>query len=231
MATTNSIALTATGLVGYDGAGTFNATTISQSNVVIGGGSTSTYAGVAAPGNVGTPLISNGGAGTAPVFGTAQVRGGGTGLATLSTYQIMAGGTSATGDMQQLGIGSSGQVLVSNGAGALATFQTRSSVGTWSDQSGSFTAAVGNGYFCTAALTLTLPAAPVEGSSVIVFVDAAASIVVTGNTGQLIRVGANLSISGGTATNATQGSAITLVYRSSTSTWNSISTEGTWIVV
>ncbi len=49
---------------------------------------------------------------------------GGTGVATLTTaYGILAAGTTATGAIQNVGVGTSGQVLTSNGAGALATWQ------------------------------------------------------------------------------------------------------------
>lgn len=52
------------------------------------------------------------------------VTAGGTGLATLTTaYGIIAAGTTATGSLQNVGVGSAGQVLTSNGAGALATWQ------------------------------------------------------------------------------------------------------------
>lgn len=61
---------------------------------------------------------------TSEVTGTLPVANGGTGLATLSTYALMAGGTTATGIQQQVsGLGTSGQVLTSNGAGALPTWQ------------------------------------------------------------------------------------------------------------
>src|SRR5277367_2608457 len=97
--TNNSIGLTVAGLVGYDGAGLFTATSATTANVLVGGGSVDTIINVAPPGDVGTPLISNGVVGTTPVFGTCAVRGGGTGLATLTTYELMAGGTSSTNAM------------------------------------------------------------------------------------------------------------------------------------
>jgi hypothetical protein len=50
---------------------------------------------------------------------------GGTGAATLTTaYGVLAAGTTATGSLQNIGTGTSAQVLTSNGAGALPTFQT-----------------------------------------------------------------------------------------------------------
>jgi hypothetical protein len=50
---------------------------------------------------------------------------GGSGLSTLTPYAILCGGTTATGNMQQVGgLGAIGDVLVSNGPGALPSFQT-----------------------------------------------------------------------------------------------------------
>lgn len=58
------------------------------------------------------------------------VASGGTGLNVLSTYALLAGGTTGTGNVQQVsGLGTSGQVLTSAGAGALPTWQTPSASG------------------------------------------------------------------------------------------------------
>src|SRR3989344_1262948 len=49
---------------------------------------------------------------------------GGTGLSSLTTYAVLTGGTTSTGNLQQVsGLGTSGQVLTSNGAGALPSWQ------------------------------------------------------------------------------------------------------------
>lgn len=56
---------------------------------------------------------------------TLAVTEGGTGLQTLTTaYGVLAAGTTATGNVQTIGAGTSGQVLVSGGAAALPSFQT-----------------------------------------------------------------------------------------------------------
>lgn len=52
------------------------------------------------------------------------VAGGGTGVASLTAYAPIFGGTTGTGAVQSGTVGTSGQVLTSNGAGALPTFQT-----------------------------------------------------------------------------------------------------------
>jgi len=58
----------------------------------------------------------------------AAVPKGGTGLSSLTAYALLAGGTTSTGNVQQVsGTGSSGQILVSGGTGVLPSWQTASS--------------------------------------------------------------------------------------------------------
>jgi hypothetical protein len=62
---------------------------------------------------------------TTQVSGTLPVANGGTGVASATAYALLAGGTTSTGAFQSLAsVGTSGQVLTSNGAGALPTFQS-----------------------------------------------------------------------------------------------------------
>ena len=78
---------------------------------------------------------------TTGVTGTLPVTNGGTGVATLTTaYGVLAAGTTATGALQNIGTGTSAQVLTSNGAGALPTFQTLSSGVTITDDTTTATA-------------------------------------------------------------------------------------------
>jgi hypothetical protein len=57
--------------------------------------------------------------------GTLAVDQGGTGNATATAYAVQCGGTTTTAAHQSVAsVGTSGQVLMSNGAGALPTFQT-----------------------------------------------------------------------------------------------------------
>lgn len=168
MATNNSINLQAAGLVTYSGAGVFSASTFSQHYTLVGG-SANSVVGVA-PGTVGQALVS-GGASADPAYGTLGVAGGGTGLATLSTYELLASGTTATGTMQQIAAGSSGQFLVSNGAGALPSFQSLSpSYLPWSVETGATVAMDdNNGYIADAAsgsVTFTLPVSSAVGDIV-----------------------------------------------------------------
>ena len=56
--------------------------------------------------------------------GTLGVGRGGTGVGTLTEFAILAGGTTPTGAIQQVsGLGTAAQVLTSNGAGVLPTWQ------------------------------------------------------------------------------------------------------------
>lgn len=57
------------------------------------------------------------------ITGVLPVANGGTGLDTLAAYRLIAGGTTGTGDVQQVGAGTSGHLLTSNGAGVLPSFQ------------------------------------------------------------------------------------------------------------
>jgi len=56
--------------------------------------------------------------------GAIETSYGGTGMAEVKPYTLLAGGTTAAGSLQQIaGTGSAGQILTSNGAGALPTWQ------------------------------------------------------------------------------------------------------------
>jgi hypothetical protein len=58
------------------------------------------------------------------VSGTLPVTAGGTGVTSTTAYAVQCGGTTSTGALQSIAsVGTSGQVLTSNGAGALPTFQ------------------------------------------------------------------------------------------------------------
>lgn len=71
--------------------------------------------------------------------GTLGVDQGGTGLSTTTAYSVVFTGTTSTGNFQASGgPGSSGQVLTSNGAGALPTFQALPASGVSKGQSIAF---------------------------------------------------------------------------------------------
>ena len=103
---------------------------------LLAGGTTSTSAvqSLASVGTTGEVLTSNG-AGALPtwqnpaVTSPVTVDNGGTGQTSLTAYEIIAGGTTNTGAVQSIGLGTTGQVLTSNGAGALPTMQNASAAG------------------------------------------------------------------------------------------------------
>lgn len=71
-------------------------------------------------------LLTNGSG--VPSIGNATVPVGGTGNTTFTAYSVICAGTTATGAFQNVvGLGSSGQVLTSAGAGALPAWQTAAS--------------------------------------------------------------------------------------------------------
>lgn len=73
---------------------------------------------------------------------TAQ---GGTGLTSTTAYAVVCGGTTSTGNLQSIAsVGTSGQVLTSNGAGALPTFTTlqQGNIGAWVNFNGTGTIAI-----------------------------------------------------------------------------------------
>ena len=97
------------------------------------------------------------------------VASGGTGVATTTAYAVLCGGTTTTAPLQSIAsVGSSGQVLTSNGAAALPTFQAASSgIATLNGNSGSATGSTvtittgasnlnGTAAFSGASATLTL---------------------------------------------------------------------------
>lgn len=61
---------------------------------------------------------------TADVRGILPVPNGGTGRSSVTAYGPLFGGTTTTGNLQSSGPGTSGQLLTSNGASAVPTFQT-----------------------------------------------------------------------------------------------------------
>lgn len=101
---------------------TVQLTGLTNHNVLIGAG-TATITKVAPSATSGVALVSAGAA-SDPAFGTVVVAGGGTGIATTTAYGLIAGGTTATGNFQNTGAGTAGQVLLSNGASALPAFGT-----------------------------------------------------------------------------------------------------------
>lgn len=73
--------------------------------------------------------IGSGDGGYTPGGTDVPVSDGGTGASSFTAYAVICGGTTSTGALQSVAsVGSAGQVLTSNGAGALPTFQDATGV-------------------------------------------------------------------------------------------------------
>jgi hypothetical protein len=76
-----------------------------------------------------TPALGTPSSGTLTNCTGLPVAGGGTGRASHTAYAVICGGTTTTAAQQSIAsVGTSGQVLTSNGAGALPTFQAAAGV-------------------------------------------------------------------------------------------------------
>ena len=130
--------------------------------------------------------------------GTAVgVASGGTGATSFTAFAPIFGGTTATSALQSGAVGTVGQVLTSNGAGALPTFQTLSSGGTVT----SVSVVTANGVSGSVATSTTTPAITLSLGAVTP-TSVAASGTVTGSNLSGTNTGDQTSVSGnaGTAT-------------------------------
>ena len=156
---------------------------------------------------------------------------------TLAESNVIRLGTQGSGSGQQnkcfiagiIGVSASNAQLVTiNSSTGQLGVQASTVVTAWTDEGVSFNAAAGNGYFSTAAITATLPAAPAQGTKISFIVDSASALTIQANTGQILRLGATTSAAAGTAASTARGNSITLVYRVSDTTWIALSSIGTW---
>ncbi|MDE3022114.1 MAG: hypothetical protein KGI54_09655 [Pseudomonadota bacterium] len=107
---------------------------------------------------------------------------------------------------------------------------TLNAIAGWTDESSTFSPAVQSGYFVSGASTPVLPASPSQGDTISFIQDTSSTLTITGNTGQFLRIGSQLSVSAGVAVSTAQGNSVTFVYRSSDTTWIALSYIGTWAV-
>jgi hypothetical protein len=128
------------------------------------------------------------------------VANGGTGRTSHTAYAVLCGGTTTTGAQQSIAsVGTSGQLLTSNGAGALPTFQDAAVAFVWNEETGtSATMAVDNGYIANNAslVTLTLPTTAAVGSVVRVAGKGAGGWRVAQNAGESINFGSSTTTTG-----------------------------------
>lgn len=118
------------------------------------------------------------------------------------------------------------QFTVTNGFVQL----TGSSGFVWTDQAASTTVTSNSGSFATAAIALTLPAAPVQGDVCKFKTTSASVLTVTANAGQTIQLGNQISAVAGTCASTDSGDALELTYRAASTRWISNAVIGNWIV-
>lgn len=205
----NAVNATTPGIVGLNSSGVWTGTSVTQYNVIVGGSATDTLSNIAPSATSGVALISQG-ASSNPAFGTVVVAGGGTGLSSLTAYELLAGGTTSTGNVQQIGLGSSGQVLTSNGAGALASFQTFASQPAYINQTtASVTMAINTGYVTNDAsslVTYTPPAVCAVGTVFAIVGNSADGWTIALNTNsQTINFGSSAATTALASTNQYDG--------------------------
>ena len=174
--------------------------------------------------------------------GTAvDVAHGGTGAATFTAYSPIFAGTTATGPMQSISVGTAGQVLTSNGPGALASFQTSSSLGYSNQIAAAFTMSPGFVYGAQAAAQVTATMAASSsfsvGQTVAIEGYGAAGFIIQLVGAQVINAyGGRNTTAGGTVTtsdalnttSSAPGCAITLRYVA-TDTFQMISDIGNFV--
>ena len=169
------------------------------------------------------------GGGGGGIVTPVSVPNGGTAVNTLLNHGVVIGQGAAAVHVTTAGL--AGQVLTSNGPALDPTFQAVPGALTWSDQGVNATVAINTGSFATAAITLTLPVAPIDGSTCKFIVDNAGALIVQASAGQRIRIGIIVSAVAGTATSSSRGDSLELIYRATNSTWLALTAAGTWDVV
>lgn len=152
-----------------------------------------------------------------PSIATQYITDNGTAVPAANILNVL-GGTGAT----------------TSGIGNTITVTVKNEGFTWSEQNVSFSASIQNGYFCNAALTVSLPASGglVIGNTIIIYVDTDAAVIVQANTGQSIQIGDGVSSAGGTATCTAlqKGSILELIFKPTDLTWHTQSSLGSWIL-
>jgi hypothetical protein len=214
----NAINMSTQGLSYFSGSA-FSAPSLSQYQVIIGAANNN-ISGVS-PSTAGIPLVSNG-ASSNPSFSTALVVGGGTGATSFTAYSVICAGTTSTGALQNVsGVGSSGQVLTSNGASSLPSWQALPAGNgfTFVTVASAPTTATDHVYIASAALTVTLPSAPADGYVVGLVNLSSGSVLFQASGSDVIQVGSAVGAAAGSATSAASGDALMLVYSHGAATW------------
>jgi len=132
--------------------------------------------------------------------GTLPVPSGGTGNTTFTAYSVICAGTTATGVFQNVvGVGTAGQVLTSNGAAALPTWNTPSEGTIVNQNTNTVTMAAGSQYFINngaTLVTLTLPALAAQGDAFTIIGSSAGGWTIAQQAGQTININSSASTTG-----------------------------------
>lgn len=166
------------------------------------------------------------------IGGTLSVDKGGTGRTSHTAYAVLCGGTTATGAQQSIaGVGTTGQVLTSNGAGVLPTFQDAATPFTWNeDTTGTVSAAVNNGYVVQNAggTTITLPAVCAIGDTVKVIGKGAGGWVLKPASGDTIEMLGTTTAGSETVTPDEDTATIEVVCTTANSAWTVLGGNGNY---
>jgi hypothetical protein len=167
--------------------------------------STGTLADGSAPGKLELMVTPNGAvlpvtalsinnAGVTTLANALPVGSGGSGRSTATAYGVICGGTTSTAAHQSVAsVGTAGQVLTSNGAGALPTFQNPTGY-VWTEVTGTTQSmAVDSGYIANnaARVTMTLPSVCSVGDTISVAGKGTGGWKIAQNAGQVIRAGSS----------------------------------------
>lgn len=124
-----------------------------------------------------------------------------------------------------------GSGIATSGAGNTVTISATGAAFAWVDLGVSLNPGVKEtGYFITANSTVTLPAAPAQGDTIVFDVTGAGTTLIIQASGtQLIRFANQVSSAGGTATSTATGDSCRLTYQTSSTTWHAVSGfSGNW---
>lgn len=121
---TGATTLTAHGVLLGEGTSAIVATAVGTNGQILVGASAADPGWVTPTAGTGLSVTANSTTHSYALSTPVTVSNGGTGDTSLTAYAVLCGGTTSTGAIQSVAsVGSSGNVLTSNGAGALPTFQ------------------------------------------------------------------------------------------------------------
>ena len=165
--------------------------------------------------------------GTVVSAGTNPVRTDGTGANTMA-LEVQLSQALAASDATKVGLANFNSLQFSVDANGFVSALGAGNF-IWQDVSGAFISKRNNGYFITATASSTLPAGASEGDTILYALDTTQILTLTANAGQTIRIGNNVSSSGGTAVSTLRGDSLSLVFRSVSQSWIAVPAPvGTW---